>query len=1173
VFQSLSYFTPLRLVSLTLVLLLAIPPCAPAAPAPPPQQSPPIVLGCHSTNQFHILPTPCGPGTTINQTQVDAIFAWESQVLADYLATYGFPADQNQFYSWAGKDIRDEVRGFMYAELTALIKEPASQRNANEQAVVDWFQSWMTYIQVKVYTTAWAEYQKFVSAPCTYVIDGTINKAFGIQYDPLNCQNYGTVDALFEQPAQPSADYYKAFGIEAAYNPLGANPAVAETQERVSAYAEYALSASLVGATPPAAVLSSTAVFQQVAPFAARTFAELGEAAADTTFEFTAGFAATGAFIIVAIGLLVLIQGTIDFAEKQQVIDGLQTFATHHNSVIAPGFQYNLVSEPTEDKTDQPGHMMTAWSYLVSNSYDLPATVTPNGLFASTPGFFNTAAYTDQNNSINYDAAFQGSSASSNVAQVTSVDWAGRTWNIGLYGDNLFLKTCVSAGPAKDSNNNPLHPCYGPELTRSIETTYVSALPYPSGPGPITYFWESQFNHALISRTGGSHFDVKLYGVLGYGSPSDGYADCPIDPSTGISDKAGVFPACNGFVDNTAFLYTGTEQGKTLPFNNAPFAFDPTPFLYSRVTIVAPPAFSSASNVGFLGGTASTFHLAASSATAPSDPVTITRGACPGTSAPPDSIPSNTTFTPGLSNAASLSYDGSAVTLGNYNLTVCAQLDAPNGPSTTQTLTVTYGSKTGFISPTQLTVYSGIPFSKKIYTVGDPLPSLSVQNLTINDPFHFVNFQDNGDGSATVSGNLPYPFQLLSGICIPASILGPGTCPTVTASNVSSSATAAFNVTAVTAPAPSLILPPFNFVSGIPNTATISTYNWVTTPVLSALPQGTVLPLVPAAATSDTSVKTPLANYPWLTFKDNGNGTATLSGTPPEGLNTTIPLEIESNASWVVPKGTNITVNVAALPQITGPTNAIFQVGQGNAVNVTTANPATITSAPVALPHGVDVTGPKIDGIPAPQSGGFYPIPFTATNQYGTSNQTVNLYVMEPPTVSTTAPGNPLTIYVHAGAQTPVGISTVGYPKSPLSGGLPSEFATGMNITMTTNLPQSAYTFAGTTSPSGQNNGSGSINFTPTNSQAGQYLLTLDAANGVAPYGQLRLTINIVLAGDANHDGVVNCSDLTLVKNAFGQRYGQPAYDIRADVNLDGIVDIKDFTFVSAHLAPGTVCH
>src|SRR5207302_899787 len=112
--------------------------------------------------------------------------------------------------------------------------------------------------------------------------------------------------------------------------------------------------------------------------------------------------------------------------------------------------------------------------------------------------------------------------------------------------------------------------------------------------------------------------------------------------------------------------------------------------------------------------------FSASSPTAASDPVTITRGPCPGASAPPDTIPSNTTFTSGLSNVASLAYDGTAVNFGNYNLTVCAQVDLPNGPSTTQTLTVTYGSQTIIISPTRLTVYSGIPFSQKIYTVGNP---------------------------------------------------------------------------------------------------------------------------------------------------------------------------------------------------------------------------------------------------------------------------------------------------------------------------------------------------------------------------------------------------------------------------------------------------------------------
>jgi len=64
----------------------------------------------------------------------------------------------------------------------------------------------------------------------------------------------------------------------------------------------------------------------------------------------------------------------------------------------------------------------------------------------------------------------------------------------------------------------------------------------------------------------------------------------------------------------------------------------------------------------------------------------------------------------------------------------------------------------------------------------------------------------------------------------------------------------------------------------------------------------------------------------------------------------------------------------------------------------------------------------------------------------------------------------------------------------------------------------------------------------------------------------------VVKAGDTNHDGTVDCSDFTVVRNALGKTAGKPGYDVRADINYDGIVDVRDFSFVSAHLPQGTVC-
>jgi len=62
------------------------------------------------------------------------------------------------------------------------------------------------------------------------------------------------------------------------------------------------------------------------------------------------------------------------------------------------------------------------------------------------------------------------------------------------------------------------------------------------------------------------------------------------------------------------------------------------------------------------------------------------------------------------------------------------------------------------------------------------------------------------------------------------------------------------------------------------------------------------------------------------------------------------------------------------------------------------------------------------------------------------------------------------------------------------------------------------------------------------------------------------------ISADINGDGVVNCSDLDIVKAAFGKKSGQTGFDSRADVNGDGVVNILDLSIVAKQAPPGTAC-
>jgi hypothetical protein len=62
------------------------------------------------------------------------------------------------------------------------------------------------------------------------------------------------------------------------------------------------------------------------------------------------------------------------------------------------------------------------------------------------------------------------------------------------------------------------------------------------------------------------------------------------------------------------------------------------------------------------------------------------------------------------------------------------------------------------------------------------------------------------------------------------------------------------------------------------------------------------------------------------------------------------------------------------------------------------------------------------------------------------------------------------------------------------------------------------------------------------------------------------------VSGDVNGDGVVNCTDIAIVRAAFGTKTGQPRWDARADVVTDGVIDVRDLAFVSQRLPVGTRC-
>jgi len=142
-----------------------------------------------------------------------------------------------------------------------------------------------------------------------------------------------------------------------------------------------------------------------------------------------------------------------------------------------------------------------------------------------------------------------------------------------------------------------------------------------------------------------------------------------------------------------------------------------------------------------------------------------------------------------------------------------------------------------------------------------------------------------------------------------------------------------------------------------------------------------------------------------VTFVDNGDGTASLSGTPT--TQGTYAITIDATNGVAPDASQSFTLTVDAPPAITSAASATFTAGSAGTFTVTsTGTPTDALSETGSLPSGVtfvdngDGTG-TLSGTPAAGTGGSYPITFGAANGVGgPASQSFTLTVDEPPSIT-----------------------------------------------------------------------------------------------------------------------------------------------------------------------------
>ena len=542
-----------------------------------------------------------------------------------------------------------------------------------------------------------------------------------------------------------------------------------------------------------------------------------------------------------------------------------------------------------------------------------------------------------------------------------------------------------------------------------------------------------------------------------------------------------------------------------------------------------PPAFVSANAATFTVGTAGTFAVIATGVPFPS--LTISSG----------TLPTGVTFTDNLNGTGTLAGTPAPGTGGLYALTISANNGA--GASALQSFTLTVDQAPAITSGSGTTFTEGVAGSFTLTTTGFPIPALS-DSPALPPGLTFV---DNGDGTGTLSGtpavgtqgSYPISFVAANGIGTNATqnfTLAINLGPAITSGSgttFTEQMPGSFLVTTLGFPVPSLTetgtLPAgVTFTDNQDGTATLAgtpavgTSNiypitiTATNGVGSSTTQAFTLSVNSTAAITSgstttftvgsvgffsiTTMGTPTPSLTetgalptGVTFVDNGDGTATLSGTPAPGTANGYPLAITASNGVGTAAVQNFTLVVNQGAAILSGNGTTFTVGVlGTFTVMTSGSPTPSLTETPPLPVGVtfvdngDGTG-TLSGTPAAGTGGAYPITFTANNGVDfPALQAFTLTINQGPAITSlnTVTFNELMMASFV-------VTTTGNPVPALSemGNLPN------GVMFVDN-----------------GDGTATLGGIPSAGSGGQYGFTITASNGVLPNATQTFTLIVVPA-------------------------------------------------------------
>lgn len=490
--------------------------------------------------------------------------------------------------------------------------------------------------------------------------------------------------------------------------------------------------------------------------------------------------------------------------------------------------------------------------------------------------------------------------------------------------------------------------------------------------------------------------------------------------------------------------------------------------------VVEQPAITSASTAAFATQTASSFT------------VTTTGTPTPLTLSEVGALPTGLSFINNGNGTASISGTPTAHSGGQYSI----EIGVTNGVGTdaSQTLVLTVAQPAAFSSAASVTFREGSAGSFTATTAqGFPAANTIVKTGSLPTG---VKLTDNGDGTATLAGTpahgtagtyvltlsadngfTPVPTQTftLSVQSAPAIVLAAAP-QTVNAGNTASFTASAsgfpaptvqwsvstnggtsftpiqgetdptLNITAVQADDGNLYRAVFsNAVLAATTTALLTVR---TSPTVSSAASagfeadGTTqtFPVTTAGTPNAALTVTGAALPAWLTFHDNGDGTATLTGTPVSGDFGPVRFTINAINGFAPAASQVFTLTVSQAPALTGAISATFPAKQASSLLITaTGYPAPAISA-LGLPSGVHLVDnhdgtATLSGTPPAGAGGVTPIRITASNGVlPNATESFELTVTEEPSITSASTsgflrGVPASFIVMTGAAFPTAVT------------------------------------------------------------------------------------------------------------------------------------------------------